>query len=173
MDELEDNSLRIAGVVKESTVDGPGFRYTIFTQGCPHNCKGCHNPQTHNYNGGKVVNINDIVDEIGKNPLLRGVTVSGGEPFVQAKQVAKLLSKLDRNKYSTIVYTGYLFEDLLKNSNEQNGYKELLLNTDILIDGKFVEELMNENLLFKGSSNQRTINVKESIESGSIVLHQF
>ncbi|MDD3304055.1 MAG: anaerobic ribonucleoside-triphosphate reductase activating protein [Clostridia bacterium] len=173
MENKEDNTLRISGIVKESTVDGPGFRYVVFTQGCPHHCKGCHNPQTHSYNGGNITNISDIVEDIKKNPLLKGVTISGGEPFIQAKQVAKLLSQINREKLSTIVYTGYLFEDLLKDANEENGYQELLNQTDILIDGKFEEELMNEHLLFRGSSNQRSIKCKESMESGNVILHEF
>lgn len=169
----EDNKIKISGIVKESTVDGPGFRYVVFTQGCPHHCKGCHNPQTHSFDGGNYIDIDTVLEDVKKNPLLKGVTISGGEPFMQAKKIAKLLSKIDRNKLSTIVYTGYLYEDLVKNANENNGYMDLLNQADLLIDGKFEEELMNENLLFRGSSNQRVIKCRESIESGNLLLHEF
>ena len=131
-------TLRIAGVVKESTVDGPGFRYVIFTQGCPHKCEGCHNPETHDFNGGKIVPIDDIIKDIEKNPLLAGVTISGGDPFMQAGQVAKLLDKLDK-KLTVMVYTGFTYEYLLKYADDKNKYMDLLERTDILMDGKFVK----------------------------------
>lgn len=169
----DENKIKISGIVKESTVDGPGFRYVVFTQGCPHHCKGCHNPQTHSFDGGNYIDIDTILEDVKKNPLLRGVTISGGEPFMQAKKIAKLLSKIDRKKLSTIVYTGFLYEDLLNNANENNGYMDLLKQADLLIDGKFEEDLMDENLLFRGSSNQRVIKCKESVESGNLQLHEF
>ena len=169
----DENKIKISGIVKESTVDGPGVRYVVFTQGCPHHCKGCHNPQTHSFDGGSYIDIDTILEDVKKNPLLRGVTISGGEPFMQAKKIAKLLSKIDRKKLSTIVYTGFLYEDLLNNANENNGYMDLLKQADLLIDGKFEEDLMDENLLFRGSSNQRVIKCKESVESGNLQLHEF
>ncbi len=149
-----------------------GIRYVVFTQGCPHKCKGCHNPQTHDYNGGKIAKIDDIVNDINKNPLLKGVTISGGEPFEQAKEVCSLLSKLDK-KLTVMVYTGYTYEYLLKNSNDDNCYKKLLSMTDILIDGRFILELKDLNLDFRGSSNQRAINCKKSLKENKIILHEF
>lgn len=173
MENLENvETLRIAGVVKESTVDGPGFRYVIFTQGCPHKCEGCHNPETHDFNGGKLVPIDKIVQDIKKNPLLAGVTISGGDPLMQAGQVAKLIDKLDK-KLTVMVYTGFTYEYLLKNSDDNNKYMDLLERTDILMDGKFVKELMDENLIFRGSSNQRAIDVKKSLKENKIVIHEF
>lgn len=174
MDKLECNedSIRIAGVVKESTVDGPGFRYVVFTQGCPHKCEGCHNPETHDFNGGMIVKIDDIVEDIKKNPLLKGVTISGGDPFIQSDKVSKLLDKLDK-KLTVIVYTGFEYEYLLKNSNEKNIYLELLKRTDILIDGKFINSLKDENLTYRGSSNQRAIDVKQSLKENRVCLHNF
>ena len=169
-----DDMLRIAGVQRESIVDGPGIRYVVFTQGCPHHCPGCHNPETHDFNAGKLVNIKDIEADIKKNPLVRGVTISGGEPFVQAKMVNKLINDLKQEKpYDFMVYTGYKFENLVDSANEQNGYLELLNNTDILMDGRFVEELKNENTIFRGSTNQRAIECKSSLETGKIQIHEF
>lgn len=170
--QIGSDMLRVAGFVKESTVDGPGFRYTVFTQGCPHNCKGCHNPETHSFDGGKLVNIDDIIKDISKNPLLRGVTISGGDPFMQANTVAKLIDKLDK-KLTVMVYTGFEYEYLLKNANDQNGYLELLKRTDVLIDGKFEENLKTYSCPFRGSSNQRAIDVKKSLENEAICLHDF
>lgn len=149
-----------------------GIRYVVFTQGCPHHCKGCHNPQTHDFNGGKIASIDGIAKDIMKNPLLRGVTISGGEPFEQAKAVVKLLSKLDK-KLDVMVYTGYTYEYLVKNSNETNGYIDLLNKTDILIDGKFILEKRNLNLEFRGSSNQRAIECKNSLKENKVILHNF
>lgn len=149
-----------------------GIRYVVFTQGCPHKCKGCHNPQTHDYNGGKLIKIDTIVKEIEKNPLLKGVTISGGEPFEQAKEVSYLLSKLNK-KLTVMVYTGYTYEYLLKNSNDDNGYEKLLSMTDILIDGRFILEKKDLNLDFRGSSNQRAIDCKKSLKENTIILHEF
>ncbi len=169
-----EETLRIAGVVKESIVDGPGIRYTVFTQGCPHKCFGCHNPQTHDFNGGKQVKISSIVDDISKNPLIKGVTISGGDPFVQAPQVVKLIDQLNsKGNYNIIVYTGYTYEQLIKSSTYENGFEELLSLTDILIDGKFDMEQKDNFIPFRGSSNQRAIDAKNSLEKGEIILHNF
>ncbi len=168
-----EDCIKLAGVVKESTVDGPGFRYTIFTQGCPHNCPGCHNPETHDINGGEWVKIDDIVCDINKNPLLKGVTLSGGDPFIQAKKMAMLVEKLDRNRLDVICYTGFDYEYLIKNANENNGFLELLKNTDVLIDGKFILNLKSDKLPYRGSLNQRSIDVKKSLEQNKIVLYNF
>lgn len=173
MSVVDDDMIRIAGVVKESTVDGPGFRYVIFTQGCPHHCEGCHNPNTHDMNGGKLESITTLADDITKNPLLKGVTLSGGEPFMQAKKLVKLLSKLDLKRYSVMTYTGFKYEYLLEHANPENGYLELLKLTDVLIDGKFMKDLKSSSAKFRGSTNQRAIDVKNSLKENRIILHEF
>lgn len=170
---VDDDKIRIAGVVKESTVDGPGFRYVIFTQGCPHHCEGCHNPETHDMNGGKLESITTLVEDIKKNPLLKGITLSGGEPFMQAKKLVKLLSLLDLNRYTVMAYTGFKYEYLLENANEDNGFLELLKLTDVLIDGKFELSLKSEKAKFRGSTNQRAIDVKRSLKENRIIEHEF
>ena len=167
------NTIKIAGIIEESIVDGPGIRFVIFTQGCPHNCFGCHNPQTHDINGGMEVEIDNIIKKISENPLLKGVTLSGGEPFMQANKIVVLLDKIDRNKLNVITYTGFKYEYLIHNSNAENGFMELLNRTDILIDGKFEIENKDENLKFMGSSNQRAIDVRKSLELDKIVEHIF
>ena len=170
---VDDDKIRIAGFVKESTVDGPGFRYVIFTQGCPHHCEGFHNPETHDMNGGKLESITTLVDDIKKNPLLKGITLSGGEPFMQAKKLVKLLSLLDLNRYTVMTYTGFKYEYLLENADENNGFLELLKLTDVLIDGKFELALKSEKAKFRGSTNQRAIDVKNSLKENRIIEHEF
>lgn len=170
---MESEKIRLSGIVKESIVDGPGIRYVLFTQGCPHKCDGCHNPQTHDLNCGNLTSIDEIVTDINKNPLLKGITVSGGEPFMQATQVSKLISKLNKKKLDIIVYTGFEFEYLLKNSTESNGFNSLLNSADILIDGKFDINLKSDVLAYRGSTNQRSIDCKESLKNNNTIIYDF
>lgn len=165
--------LRIAGIVKESVVDGPGIRFVVFSQGCKHNCKGCHNPGTHDLNSGKLVDTEEILNEIKKDPLLLGVTFSGGEPFLQAKPFADLAKKIHKLGLNIITYTGYKFEDLISQMNRENSYEELLNNTDILVDGKFILEEKSLMLKFRGSKNQRVIDVKESLKEKKVIEINF
>lgn len=160
-------NLRICGTEPESIVDGKGFRFVIFTQGCPHACPGCHNPQTHDFNAGTWVDIDTLLGEICENPLLKGVTFSGGEPFCQAWPLAHLAQTLHQRSLDITTYTGYLYEDLLaRNDPEINA---LLDQTDYLIDGPFVEAEKDLTLQFRGSRNQRVINMKLTRELGRVV----
>ena len=167
---MEMKTLRLAGVVRESIVDGPGIRMTIFTQGCPHHCKGCHNPETHDPNGGYISHPENILNAIDKNPLLQGVTFSGGEPFEQAEALAKLGKEIKKRGIHIMTYSGYTFEQILSGAEKNPGWKELLSVTDILVDGRFVLEERSLNLLFRGSKNQRLIDVPKSLEKGEAVL---
>ena len=160
--------LRIAGTANDSIVDGPGIRYTIFTQGCPHNCKGCHNPQTHDFSGGELVDTDTLLEKAKENPLLDGVTFSGGEPFCQAEALADLGRKLKAAGLNIITYTGYTFEHLYEHRNE-NGWGSLLEVTDYLIDGPFILEQKDWVIKFRGSSNQRYIDCQASLKEGRAV----
>ena len=162
----ETATLRVAGLVNDSIVDGPGFRFTVFVQGCPHHCPGCHNPQSHDPNGGEVVTLEEIKARIAKNPMLSGVTFSGGEPFEQSAALAELGRWVREQGLELAVYTGYTFEQLL----DRPGARELLDVTDTLIDGRF--ELSQKSLLlrFKGSRNQRVLDVPGSLAAGQAVL---
>ncbi len=157
--------LRIAGTVNDSIVDGPGIRFTVFVQGCPHNCKGCHNPQTHDFNGGTVTYTEELLEKIKSNPLLDGVTFSGGEPFCQAEGLASLGKEIKKLGLNIVTYTGYTFEQLYS-SREQNNWNDLLEITDILIDGPFILEQKDWEIKFRGSSNQRYIDCQKSLEQG-------
>lgn len=165
--------LRLAGVIRESIVDGPGIRLVIFTQGCPHHCEGCHNPQTHDFNGGYISNPENILKVIDQNPLLKGVTFSGGEPFMQAEALAELAIEIHRRNLDILTYSGFTFEEILESVDKHPDRKKLLEQTDYLIDGKFMLELKSLNLQFRGSSNQRIIDVKKSLEMGKVVEITF
>ncbi len=153
--------IRIAGFVNDSITDGPGIRFTVFTQGCPRSCKGCHNPQTQSMSGGKLFEDTEILQMIKSNPLLTGVTFSGGEPMIQAKNLLNLAKEIKSLGLDLAIYTGYTFEELAK----VDGALELLKFADVLIDGPFVESLKDYKLKFKGSSNQRVIDVKKSTQN--------
>ena len=152
------------GIIYESVVDGPGLRMTIFTQGCPHNCKGCHNPETHDFSGGKMVEVDTIVAKFISNPLLSGITFSGGEPFLQAKALVPLAKKIIELGKNCWIYSGYTFEQLL--ASDKEGVMELLQCCNILVDGKFEEDKRDLNILFRGSRNQRLVDLKLSLEAG-------
>lgn len=162
-------SIRIAGVVRESIVDGPGLRFTVFTQGCDHHCPGCHNPQTHDFDGGELVTIDSLLEQIRKNPLLDGITLSGGEPFGQAAACSELARKTHAMKLNVMTYSGYTFEEIAEGLKDRQGWKELLQETDILVDGPFELERKNILLRFRGSENQRLIDVKKSLKEGRAV----
>ncbi|MCL2566190.1 MAG: anaerobic ribonucleoside-triphosphate reductase activating protein [Defluviitaleaceae bacterium] len=161
--------VKIAGIVNDSIVDGPGLRLTVFSQGCPHNCKGCHNPQTHDFDGGYYIDTDEIIEMASNNPLLSGVTLSGGEPFMQVQPMAEIAEKAHEIGLNVIIYTGYTWEELMANE----GFRGLALAADYVVDGQFAEALRTLDMPFVGSSNQRVIDVKKSMERGKAVLHEF
>jgi anaerobic ribonucleoside-triphosphate reductase activating protein len=151
--------VRVAGIVRESVVDGPGVRYVIFAQGCKHYCDGCHNPETHAMNGGKLVDVDEIVEEIICNNHIDGVTFSGGDPFFQVKEFKYIAEKLRSHKINIIAYSGYLYEKIIKNEH----LFELLKCIDVLIDSPFLIAKKTYDKAFRGSSNQRIIDVNSSL----------
>lgn len=154
-------SLHLSGLVGESTVDGPGLRMTIFTQGCPHHCPGCHNPATHPQEGGITYTIPDLLSLYRENPILSGITFSGGEPFLQARALAVLASQVHRMGGDIVTYTGYTLEQLLDLIATTSEVGWLLAETDLLIDGPFVLAKASMELPFRGSSNQRLLYKKD------------
>ncbi|HYE84531.1 MAG TPA: anaerobic ribonucleoside-triphosphate reductase activating protein [Clostridia bacterium] len=163
--------LRVAGIVKESVVDGPGFRYVIFAQGCNHHCKGCHNPDTHALDGGYVVDTDSIIEDIKQNRYIDGVTFSGGEPFLQADTFVHIAEKLKETGTNIICYTGYTFEELIEEKDENR--MKLLALVDMLVDGPYIEELKDLSLTYRGSRNQRLIDVKSSMKEKTVVLEKL
>ncbi|HHV39102.1 MAG TPA: anaerobic ribonucleoside-triphosphate reductase activating protein [Tepidimicrobium sp.] len=162
--------IKIAGIIKESIVDGPGIRLVVFTQGCVHNCIGCHNPETHSFSDGYYISIEEILDMVSRNSLLRGITLSGGEPFHQGRVCGILASRIREMGLDVVTYTGYTFEQLIYEIDINIGWRELLYSTDILIDGKFDIDKKNLLLKFRGSENQRIIDVGESLAQKNIVM---
>ncbi len=161
--------IRIAGTVSESIVDGVGFRYVIFTQGCPHGCPGCQNPQTHDFGGGRLVDTDELFRECIEDPLNTGVTFSGGEPFCQAEPLCELAERFRERGLSVWSFSGWTFEELLEKSEREESVKRLLERLDVLVDGKFLEEQKSLSLQFRGSSNQRLIDVPASLKAGAAV----
>lgn len=160
--------IRLAGVVTESITDGPGIRYTVFMQGCPHGCPGCHNPQTHDFQAGSLRTVDDIFEEFRRNPMLKGITFSGGEPFCQPAALAELAARVHAAGRDVVAYSGWTYEELTAMRNA--GIQRLLDETDLLVDGKFILARKNLELLFRGSENQRIIDMKKTREAGKIVL---
>lgn len=160
--------MRINRIIEESIVDGPGLRFVIFAQGCRKHCKGCHNPETWCLRAGKIVTVNEIIDMIPKNKLLRGVTFSGGEPLLQPIPFRRIAILAHAMGLDVMCYTGYTFENLLANGNK-NIFR-LLLNIDFLVDGEFKENEKTLLLKFKGSRNQRIIDVQRSLKSNRTVV---
>ena len=164
--------IRIAGIVKDSIVDGPGLRMVIFVQGCQHHCAGCHNPETHDPNKGKKRKLGDltleIVKEHRKNPLFTGLTISGGEPFDQAEACYLLANTARMYGIDVWVYTGYTFEELRQSKDAW--VNNLLVSADVIVDGPFDISKKSLELKYRGSSNQRLIDVKRSIATDKVVL---
>lgn len=153
--------LRVAGYEEESIVDGPGLRLAVFTQGCKHACPGCHNPETHPLDGGELVSVEEIAEKLREDPLLSGVTFSGGEPFLQPAPLvalARLARTLGKN---VMAYSGYTYEQLLEKAEKDADVAALLDELDWLVDGPYVEKLRDLELQYRGSSNQRFLNREE------------
>lgn len=155
----------------DSIVDGPGLRMVVWTQGCIHNCKNCHNPQTHDLCGGYEVDTKDIIDKIKSLKLQKGITLSGGEPFLQPEALEEIAKEAKDNNLDIWTYTGFTFEQLLDKKNPSY-FKNLnlLKHVDILVDGKFMVDRKDISLKFRGSSNQRIINVQRSLKYKQVIL---
>lgn len=155
--------IKIYGIVKNSIVDGPGLRYAIFVQGCQHHCKGCHNPKSWDMDGGVEYDTDDIVNEILSDPLISGITFSGGDPFYQVDACVDIIDKVNAKSPKILevaTWTGFVFEDLVWDKK----YRKLLDKTHVLIDGPYMEDLRSLKLKWRGSSNQRILNAGASVK---------
>ena len=157
----------------DSIVDGPGLRMVIWTQGCMHNCIGCHNPQTHSLCGGYEVDTKDIINTIKDLKLQKGITLSGGEPFLQPEALEEIAKEAKKYRLDIWSYTGFTFEELLDKNNPHYLKNIKLLNQiDVLVDGKFIENKKDIGLRFRGSSNQRIIDVQKSLKYKTLFLKE-
>lgn len=159
--------IKVAGITEESIVDGEGIRYVIFTQGCPHRCEGCHNPQTHDFTKGKFASLQDIVAKVGANPMIKGITLSGGEPFMQAGLLIPLVKAVKKMGKDVWIYSGFTYEQLQQDITPHSS--QLLEIVDVLVDGKFTLALRDLTLRFRGSINQRVIDCNGTRKLGRVL----
>lgn len=161
--------LRLSGIIEESISNGPGIRMVIFAQGCKHLCKGCHNPESHSFDGGYDVTIGKLLTLMSENSLLDGITLSGGDPFEQAHGFGLLAQLAQQKGYHVVTYSGYTFETLMEGIDAHPEWQRLLESTNLLVDGPFQLACKNELLKFRGSENQRLIDVPKSLAVESAV----
>ena len=154
--------LRLASYLEDSLVDGPGLRFTVFAQGCPHRCPGCHNPETQLPIGGVNMAVSELYARYEAAKMHRGVTLSGGEPFIQAAPLAAFAALVHQGGGDVITYTGFVYEKLLQMAEKDPGIAALLRETDLLIDGPFILAQKSLSLPFRGSRNQRLIPLSEA-----------
>lgn len=161
--------LRTAGFVPESITDGPGIRFVVFCQGCVHHCPGCHNAQTWPFEGGELWEVQQIFEKLRRDPLVRGVTFSGGEPFCQAAAFAELAQILKQHRYEVAAYSGWTFEQLCEKAKTEPETAALLGLLDVLVDGRFEKDQLSLELKFRGSRNQRILDVPASLAAGRAI----
>ena len=161
--------IRLAGIEPESIVDGPGYRLAVFVQGCPHGCPGCHNPGTHDPAGGRLSDTAEIIAQLGKNPLVRGVTLTGGEPMMQAAALCEVAAAAREKGLSVWCYTGYTLEALARENNPDR--MRLLGLVDVLVDGPYIAHERSLDLLYCGSRNQRLIDMPATLSAGEVRLY--
>lgn len=162
--------IRLFGTASDSIVDGPGLRFAVFVQGCSHHCPGCHNLKSQDPSGGQIRTLDSLMEEIKANGLVHDVTLSGGEPFEQAAACAELARRLKDEGYGLWAYSGYLYEDLCEKAKEEPAIGQLLELADVLVDGPFIEAQKSLGLEWKGSANQRVIDLAATRQAGHIVL---
>ena len=163
--------MRLSGITPESFVDGPGLRYVLFTQGCLHHCPNCHNPESWDIDAGKEFSVKQIIRSLKKQKkTIRGLTFSGGEPFLQACELAEIALAAHQLGWDVVTYTGFTYEQLLELTNSDSNIQSLISASNILIDGKYIHELKTTTLPFRGSSNQRMIDIAETQKNGKVVL---
>lgn len=162
--------IKLAGMIEQSIVDGPGLRMVVFAQGCPHKCAGCHNPATHAFRGGSDHTVATLLEVFDENPLLSGITLSGGEPLAQAAGLVPLAREIKARGKNVWCYTGYTFEEVLAASKVDVAVHSLLRYVDVMVDGRFEQERKSVSLQYRGSANQRLVNVPKSLEKKMTVL---
>jgi len=164
----EGECMKLSGITYESVVDGPGLRFVIYTQGCPHHCPECHNPETWDTEGGKEFSVKQVLRMMKQRKKIRGVTFSGGEPFLYAAELAELALAAKGLGLDVTAYTGFTYEQLA--AKDDANIHALLNAGDILVDGRYIHEMRGIGLKFRGSANQRVIDLEQSRKAGRAVL---
>ena len=165
------DTIRLFGLVEESIVDGPGYRTAIFTQGCPYHCPGCHNPESQPFEGGRLWTLDEVEKQFANDPLLSGITLTGGEPAEQAEACAELAHRAHQKGLNVWTYTGTTLEKLKERAKEDKHLRRLLDETDVLVDGPFLLAERSLELDFCGSRNQRVIDMNKTRQAGKVVLY--
>lgn len=165
-----DKNIRLSGILYESLANGPGIRRVFFSQGCKHNCPECFNPETHDFNGGFLWDMDELIEDVKSNPMIKGVTFSGGDPLEQAEKFAYMARKFKEVGLNIWSYTGYTFEYILDNLEDYPYWKDLIESIDVLVDGRFEVDNIREGLKYRGSNNQRLIDVQSSLKERKAVV---
>ena len=160
------NSYRILDIVKGTTVDGPGFRTSIYLSGCSHHCQGCHNPQSWDPENGTLMSLSEIMKIVEDEDF--DVTISGGDPLYNPHMLKVLVESLKNNRRNVWIYTGFTWEEIISSNDLLVAVKE----ADVLVDGRYIDNLRDIDLAFRGSSNQRIIDIQKSILMGEMILYQ-
>jgi len=168
-----EKTIRLSGIAYESLVNGPGMRRVFFAQGCKHNCKGCFNSDTHDFAGGEERMLDELIKDTLDNPILRGVTFSGGDPWEQADKFAYMAKAFKDKGLNVWSYTGYTYEYIIEHKDEYEGWNDLINCIDVLVDGRFEEEKQQDGLKFRGSINQRIIDIKESMRLNEVIRIEY
>ena len=168
-----EKTIRLSGIAYESLVNGPGMRRVFFAQGCKHNCKNCFNTDTHDFCGGEERDLDELIEDTLDNPILRGVTFSGGDPWEQADKFAYMAKVFKEKALNIWSYTGYTYEYIIENKDKRLGWNDLLNSIDVLVDGRFEEDKMQDGLKFRGSTNQRIIDVNESLRLNKVITIEY
>ena len=163
--------MKIGGFYADSISNGEGWRAVLFVSGCPHHCLGCHNPESWDKDYGETFIEDDIYNQIIENPFLDGLTLSGGEPFLYCQELLPLVTRVKAKGLNIWSYTGFTFEELLRWAERNSNVQGFLQEIDVLVDGKFVMEKMEPKKVFRGSSNQRIIDVQASLQKQEVVLY--
>lgn len=162
-------TIRLSGIAYESLVNGPGMRRVYFSQGCKHNCLGCFNPDTHDFNGGEELDMDELIEAALSNPILKGITFSGGDPLERPEEFAYMAKAFKKAGLNIWCYTGYTFEEISKNMECNKSLKSLIESINMLVDGKFDIDRQEDKLRFRGSSNQRIIDIEKTLKLGEII----
>jgi len=161
--------MKIAGLVQDSIVDGPGLRFAVFVQGCEFYCEGCHNPSSWDMQGGAEMSVGDIIEQMSSNPLTDGLTLSGGEPFLQAADCMQIAAAARGIGLNVWVFSGFTFEELVQKASSDPNVKGLMELTDVLVDGRFVFAERTLSLKWRGSRNKRVLDMKKSLAAGKAI----